>query len=327
MKHKHLAGLAALLVGTMGGAAFGDDHETGGDPEYVVVCPHIGCQRECQVYGECLIRCLTGGACPSEGDVKCATERRLYGFCLEDNQSTFPPGLVGGVLAPPCPDGQHRNEAGECECGDDEIGGGGEDCKPCGEGEVPNEDRTACVACDWGEETPGVCNREPCQRSDADAAANSALSGSGIMRKEAQERGQIIYCENGQVKHGAWAISGSDKCRVYPESPHGRSCLAGGSKRTGCNLTAAHSHPYFIYDRDENLRCGDTRITSPAVADELNRINMVFTSLDIATLTARQTDGHLLVSDRSAILPWRYLAVFPIPWAASTAGAEASNDD
>ena len=324
MKQKHLAGLAALMVSAMGGAAFGDHHISGGQ----VDCSGVpfDCFDECLALKSCLEIPESGGT------TTCASESSALAAC-EARSGSGPGGGSGGgvIIVPACQGGQHYHVGGGChadhECRDDEIGGGSEDCTKCGEGEVPNGDGTACVACDWGETTPGVCNREPCQRSDADAAANSALSGSGIMKKEAQERGQIIYCENGQVKHGAWAISGSDKCRVYPGSPHGRSCLAGGSKRTGCNLTAAHSHPYFIFDRDENLRCGDSRITSPAVADELNRINMVFTSLDIATLTARQTDGHLLVSDRSAILPWRYLAVFPIPWAASTAGAEASNDD
>ena len=89
--------------------------------------------------------------------------------------------------------------------------------------------------------TPGVCNRGPCQRVDADAA----------------EGGQIIYCENGQVM-GLGLFRGSNKCDVQPSSPHRRSCLAGGSKRTGCNLTGTHSHPYFIYERDMNLKCNGT---------------------------------------------------------------------
>ena len=42
-------------------------------------------------------------------------------------------------------------------CGDDEIGGGHEDCEACPDGEVPNEDRTACVACAYGEASPGKC--------------------------------------------------------------------------------------------------------------------------------------------------------------------------
>lgn len=48
-----------------------------------------------------------------------------------------------------CPAGQHTGEDGECqddyECGDDEIGGGSEECVRCPWGKEPNEDRTACV--------------------------------------------------------------------------------------------------------------------------------------------------------------------------------------
>ena len=250
-------------------------------------------------------------------------ESENFGTChiCDDDRPDDPP--VGppigiGPVVPLCPTGQHAH-GWECHsdhvCGDDEIGGGNEECEPCGEGEAPNEDETACVACDWGETTPGVCNREPCQRFDADAAANSALNG---IKKEAQERGKIIYCENGRVKQGSWAFSGSNKCLVVPASPYAQSCLAGGSKRTGCNLTGIHSHPYFIYERDMNLMCNRTRISSVEVAEDLNRINLVFTNRDIATLTARQTDGHVSASNRSAILPWRFFAIFPM---------EASNDD
>ena len=49
-------------------------------------------------------------------------------------------------------------------CGDDEVGGGSTPCASCGEGEVPDGDGSACVACEHGESsTSGECNPDPCE--------------------------------------------------------------------------------------------------------------------------------------------------------------------
>ncbi|MCY4040229.1 MAG: hypothetical protein OXF72_03085 [Gammaproteobacteria bacterium] len=68
-----------------------------------------------------------------------------------------------------CADGmrcQASNGKAECgyQCGADEVGGGRQPCRACGEGEVPNAGGTACEACERGESsTPGECNRDPCE--------------------------------------------------------------------------------------------------------------------------------------------------------------------
>ena len=139
MKLKHFWSAAAVIWGCI---ALGHDHETGGG--YLEIsCPVGPCSMECQAYGRCLVECLTGGICPSEGDTTCPTERRLWTLCLEDNQTTIPPGpfggiIIGGPVTPP-----------SNECGDDEIGGGSEECQTCGEGE----------SCPHGEisDQPGEC--------------------------------------------------------------------------------------------------------------------------------------------------------------------------
>ena len=86
------------------------------------------------------------------------------GACIAcDDDGIGPPAPPGTVIIirPICPEGQHLNDAGECEadheCGDDEIGGGSEECQACGDGEVPNEDGTACRVCPDGEHE-GQCD-------------------------------------------------------------------------------------------------------------------------------------------------------------------------
>ena len=68
-------------------------------------------------------------------------------------------GLVpneAGTACVACPVGRHEDDSatGSCHadhvCGDDEIGGGARECSGCGDGLVPNEAGTACVACPVG---------------------------------------------------------------------------------------------------------------------------------------------------------------------------------
>lgn len=68
-----------------------------------------------------------------------------------------------------CTDGQNcrfSNGKAECvyECGADEVGGGKDPCKTCGDGEVANSKGTACEKCEHGESsTAGTCNPDPCE--------------------------------------------------------------------------------------------------------------------------------------------------------------------
>ena len=60
--------------------------------------------------------------------------------------------------------GPAANHGCPYECGLDEAGSGQEPCTPCGAGEVPNVDGTACVVCEHGESsTLGTCRTDPCE--------------------------------------------------------------------------------------------------------------------------------------------------------------------
>ena len=139
MKRRHLAGLAAFWVGAMGGAAFGD-HHGGGDLGGWADCS--ACNHTCWAECDDLNACLMWG---EEED--CWAERLAFETCCA-RPPPPPPWII--VLPPPpaCPEGQHLNGEGECqddyECGDDEIGGGAEECEACPDGTEPNEDGTAC---------------------------------------------------------------------------------------------------------------------------------------------------------------------------------------
>ena len=143
MKQKHLVRLAAFLVGVMGGAAFGDDH-VGGPPEDCSRYPWW-CQGQCAELNAC-----RSGNTPFGGS-DCQTQETNLALCEISPPPYVPtvPTVPVVIVVPPspCPAGQQLNE-GECqadhECGDDEIGGGSEECEACPDGTESNEAGTAC---------------------------------------------------------------------------------------------------------------------------------------------------------------------------------------
>lgn len=67
--------------------------------------------------------------------------------CDDDDDGGTGPGGGGTIIiiGPSlCPAGTHHRHGSECHadhvCGADEIGGGDEDCEPCGVGEVPHRE-------------------------------------------------------------------------------------------------------------------------------------------------------------------------------------------
>lgn len=293
MKQKQLAGLAVFLVGVTGGAAFAHDH-----------LPPVNCSQYpwwCRGYCAELNACRAGNT--PIGGSDCLTEENNLAFC--ELRAPFvlpvvvpPPFVPPVVVAPPpaCPAGQHFAQ-GECQadhvCGDDEIGGGETPCEPCGNGRVPNQRKTVCIPCPHGEssEFPGRC--EPaCWHTATDTVAKEALLG---VPAEPKERGASVYCFNETVYIASWAMSTPDNaCQVaYANRYAGPSCWGGGSKTNGCNLSRAHTHPFFSYPRDEEVTCHDRKINSKERARSFNRSGRNFSPADRANATAADVLGHL----------------------------------
>lgn len=207
-------------------------------------------------------------------------------------------------MPPPCPEGQHRDE-GECradhECGPDEIGGGAEECEPCGEGEVPDTDGTACRSCPHGEsgDSTGVCAADPCGRDATDHAAIGAL---GRIPKEPRERGMFLFCKDGRIGETEWKVSeDSNLCGMSVSSlvPYPKSCWRGGSRETGCNLSLVHTHPWFTWPESEGFMCNGEEIQEPEDADDWNAGGMEFSTADVNAANTLFVEGQLGVSDRS----------------------------
>ena len=201
------------------------------------------------------------------------------------------------TIVPACPGGQHYHAGGGChgdhECGDDEIGGGSEECEPCGEGKVPNHNKTACISCPHGESVrfPGQC--EPaCFHTATDKVAKAALLG---VPAEPKERGASVYCLNETVYIASWAMSTPDNaCQVaYANRYAGPSCWGGGSKTDGCNLSRAHTHPFFSYPRDKEVTCHGDKIHSKQRARDLNSSGRDFSPDDTENARAADVLGHL----------------------------------
>ena len=75
----------------------------------------------------------------------------------------------------PTSSGPAENDGCPYVCWSDEVGDGQEPCTPCGDGQAPNEDRTACVVCEHGESNPpGECKPDLCK--DVSCGANASCS-------------------------------------------------------------------------------------------------------------------------------------------------------
>ena len=294
MKQKQLAGLAVFVVGVMGGSAFGDHH--------LEVCSHHAwwCQGECAELNAC-----RSGNTPI-GGLDCLTEEFNLFRCEADG----PPGIPIVIVPPPppppsaCPAGQHFS-GGACqadhECGDDEIGGGSEECEPCGAGQVPNQDGTACRSCPHGESdtSSGLCAADPC---GVDAVDDVAIDDLGQIPKEPRERGRFFYCLEDEIRKTEWSFSTGDACYVTIRRKYGheQSCWPASSRpSSGCNLAAIHTHPYFT-KADSGVVCGGVTIDERS-ARELNDEGMSFGGDDLAYSIFNNVDAYLGVPDRSCV--------------------------
>ena len=154
------------------------------------------------------------------------------------------------------------------ECGDDEIGGGETPCEACGDGEVPNEDGTACVTCEHAELplTPGTC------ACDSPSVDDHAIQWLKDIPREPWEEYESYMCAGNTVPGpGPLALSTNGQQDV---------CSVGVTPDLVMALTlsiaVAHSHPYFDpkadYSGDNAVQCGSTTINSGREAGIFNNV-------------------------------------------------------
>ena len=306
-------GMAALASAFVAGA-LADDHSPpggGGEPEPGSLpsnCQTVppGCVPDCL---------LAEDACAGgEGSISCRMRRAALDLCgLVPPPSEGPPTAPPGTAPPPTPpgdgDGDGDGDGSESDCGDDEIGGGSEECQECGEGEAPSADGTACETCEYGESVPGTCD-PPCFRGANNKAAIKALK--RYPDKEPFERGVSHYCHDYKVHAYAWMSTedDDDPCQGTVSLSYNdkKSCWIGGDKQTGCNLSIAHTHPWFTED-DFEVMCLGKEVEDKWRAYDLNVGGMNFSQTDKDTLHKWSLNGQLSVSNRSCITMYRRMGV------------------
>ena len=234
------------------------------------------------------------------GGSDCLTEENNLAACALNPPPFIPPPPV--VVGPPpaCPAGQHLTEGGQChadhECGDDEIGGGSEECEPCGEGKVPDSAGSACVACPHGETFSGECDHA-CDITPMENAAANALR--GIPRRP-YEDGTAFYCQADSLGTAPWVRSPStNACTISITMPYQNSCWTGTTLSQPCNLASLHTHPYFT-KADQGTICHRLPMTEN-YAKDMNNSGMEFSPADINADYFQGVDGMLGVSDRSCV--------------------------
>ena len=132
-----------------------------------------------------------------------------------------------------CTDGHHGQD-GTCHadhaCGDDEIGGGDQECSGCGDGVVPNAAGTACVACPQGrhedDSAPGSCHADHVCGDDeiggGDRACVPCLAG-----KAPNGDRTACACGTGEHEHDDHACHASGNCHGDGDCGEGEVCWNG----------------------------------------------------------------------------------------------------
>ncbi|MDE0659459.1 MAG: hypothetical protein OXI79_07385 [Gammaproteobacteria bacterium] len=288
---RRLTMAAAAVVGAIGGGAvLGDDHMSG---------EHVDCSY---VPWDCLDECLELKWCvaipENDGIADCLSERWALAAC-EADPGGGPGGGGGVIIVPTCPGGQHYHAGGGChgdhECGDDEIGGGSEECEPCTDGEVPNEDKTACVSCEWGESPfePGRCR---CDAESLDALAT-----------------QLRY-----ISKTPWEEAEKYKCGSADPSVSGTRSTKGQADVCNIDLSwgetigvvgLGHSHPYFDPNLDYaggvSFKCGAKVIDSGSDALIANDYLWDFSGGDTNTAHNLGVPVYLVVPHRTQVKVYR----------------------
>ena len=194
-----------------------------------------------------------------------------------DDPPTLPPPHI--VILPPIPGPGEHCHGSDCHadhvCGDDEIGGGDEDCEACPDREVPNPEGTVCEIA--------------CGQIAIDRVAKASLLS---VPAEPMERGASVYCLQETVHIASWTPGKT--CSVAYANRYADSCWSGGSKTDGCSLSRAHTHPFFAYPRDQDVLCmGHKIIRSRSDAIMYNLLGRNFSQGDKNNANSADVLGHL----------------------------------
>lgn len=180
-----------------------------------------------------------------------------------------------------------------CDDDDDEgggagPGGGSEECERCGEGKVPNHDKTACISCRHGESTqfPGRC----CLLAQRNRQGRQGGTAGGLGRAEGAGRFGLLPERNRLHRILGHEHSGQ---RMPSRLRYASLSCWGGSKTDGCNLSRAHTHPFFSYPRDKDVTCHGDKMDSKDRATRYNLSGRNFSPKDTANARSADVLGHL----------------------------------
>ena len=123
-----------------------------------------------------------------------------------------------------------------------------------------------------------------------------------------------FYCHGHSVHEYSWITTNGTGERCEGKVPlsydqNHLSCWEGGDKQTGCNLSIAHTHPWFTED-DFGAICKGKRIRNKWDAFAVNNGGMDFSTTDTEGLHEWSINGQLGVSNRSCIKMYRRMGTF-----------------
>ena len=283
---------------------------TNGEAECVYECGADeigGGQTRCQACGD--------GEVPNEAGTACETcehgESSMAGTCNPDP--------CEGVT---CQDNAHCN-GGQCRCDAGHrptqrpTGSPGEldtvlECVPDPCHGVVCGSNSACTngtcQCNSGYEDPdedGNCTRI-CTEAAYDERATSSL---GSIPGEPWEQGEGYSCNNGRVTVGSRVSTKSNY--LYTDYP--TNSTENANKGNVCSVSvpwgrAGHSHPHFVWPRDEGVQCGSSPsqvLVSEEQANDLNAANVDFSPGDRGAAVIAGQPIYLVVPKRNCVKVYR----------------------
>ena len=162
--------------------------------------------------------------------------------------------------------------------------------------------------CNSGYDDPdedGNCTRI-CTNAAYDAAAKASLM---PIEADPWEEGESYSCKNGVVALLRPRITTKSK---YPYTDYPTNSQENANKGDVCNVVVTpepggrgHSHPHFVWPRDEGVQCGtgsaDDFIRSQMNVDDFNRGGKLFNRGDVSSAISSRVPLYLVVPERDCV--------------------------